>query len=110
MRAYLKRLAERLSAQPGAQVTDMPVQRMDRQMYGSGNGNGAIVDTQLQVGCCAGHAHTTVSPGSLLSSPFRVSSFVFRVQSFGKTASWPGVQRPGIDYGKSLLTQLMFRR
>ena len=55
-RAYLKRLAERLTAQPGAQVTDMPVQRIDRQYYG--NGNGAVVDMQLQVGCYATHAYT----------------------------------------------------
>ncbi len=61
VRAYLKRLAERLSAQPGAQVTDMPVQRMDRQYYGNGSGNGAVVDMQLQVGCCARHAYTAGS-------------------------------------------------
>jgi len=50
VRAYLKRLAERLSAQPGTQVTDKPVQRMDRQQYGNGS-NGAVTDVQLQVGC-----------------------------------------------------------
>lgn len=48
VRAYLKRLAERLSAQPEAQVTNMPVQRMDR-LY-NGKGKGAVVDMQLQVG------------------------------------------------------------
>ena len=50
VKAYLKRLAERLSAQPGAQVTDKPVQRMDRQQYGNGS-NAAFTDVQLQVGC-----------------------------------------------------------
>ena len=58
VRAYLKRLAERLSAQPGAQVTDMPVQRTDRQYFG--NGKGAVVDMQLQVGGCARQAHSAM--------------------------------------------------
>ncbi|CAL5225145.1 g7925 [Coccomyxa viridis] len=53
-RAYLKRLAERLSAQPGAQVTDMPVQRMDRQFYGNSNGGGSVVDMQLQGAALSG--------------------------------------------------------
>ena len=43
MRAYLKRLAERLSARPGVPVTDLPVQRMDRQQYG----NGALSGIQM---------------------------------------------------------------
>ena len=59
VRAYLKRLAERLSAQPGAQVTDMPVQRADRQY--SSNGRGAVLDVQLQVRGCARQAHTAMS-------------------------------------------------
>ena len=48
MRAYIKRLAERLSAQPGAFVTERSVQQADRQLYGNGAMNSARSAAQLQ--------------------------------------------------------------
>ena len=48
MRAYIKRLAERLSAHPGAYVTERPVQQADRQLYGNGSVYGVRSAAQLQ--------------------------------------------------------------
>ena len=56
LRAYLKRLAERLSAPPGAPVADLPVQRMDRQQYS----NGALSGIQMTGAASAEMSGSTV--------------------------------------------------
>lgn len=67
MRAYLKRLSERLSAQPGAPVTDLPVQQADRQRYN----NGPVTDIQL-----AGAAAVSARTGTVAWSPVASSGSI----------------------------------
>lgn len=73
MRAYLKRLAERLSAPPGLPVTDLPMQRMDRQQYG----NGALSGIQMTGAASAelsGMSESAVMAYGLPAQPHPVAS------------------------------------
>ena len=68
MRAYIKRLAERLSAQPGAYVTERPIQQAGRQLNGNGAMNGARSAAQLQSAGLNGAGTARAAYGSPVSS------------------------------------------
>ena len=66
--AYIKRLAERLSAQPGAHVTERPVQQADQQLHGNGAMDGVRSAAQLQSAGVGGAGAASTAYGSPISS------------------------------------------
>ena len=68
VRAYIKRLAERLSAQPGAYVTERPVQQADQQLHGNGAMNGGRSAASLQSAGLGGAGAAKSAHGSSISS------------------------------------------